>query len=272
MRSTVHVISGLPRSGSTVLSALLKQNPRFSAAVTSPVASLVGPLLQNMSGASEFAAFFNDERRRTMLRGIFDAYYAEVPPDHVVFDTNRTWTGKLPLLHDIYPACRVICCVREIGWIIDSIERMLRTNPLQLSRTFDFKPGSSVYARVETLMNSERGLIGLAWSTLREAWFSQHAGKLIVINYETLVGSPVTVLRRLYQELGEPWYEQDVGNISHDEPDYDAQLGMPGMHRVRGKVEQQNRESCIPPELFAKYADLNFWLKPELRRREMVIL
>jgi len=88
MRSTVHLISGLPRSGSTVLSALLKQNPRFSAAVTSPVASLVGPLLQNMSGASEFAVFFNDERRRTVLKGVFDSYYAEVPADHVVFDTN----------------------------------------------------------------------------------------------------------------------------------------------------------------------------------------
>src|SRR5207247_10077522 len=124
MRSTIHMISGLPRSGSTVLSALLKQNPRFSAAVTSPVAPLVGALLQNMSGASEFAVFFNDERRRTMLRGVLDSYYAEVPADHVVFDTNRTWTGKLPLLHDIYPTSRVICCVREIGWIIDSIERM----------------------------------------------------------------------------------------------------------------------------------------------------
>jgi sulfotransferase len=272
MRSTVHLISGLPRSGSTVLSALLEQNPRFSAAVTSPVASLVGPLLQNMSGASEFAVFFNDERRRTMLRAVFEAYYAEVPPDHVVFDTNRVWTGKLPLLHDIYPAARVICCVREIGWIIDSMERMLRTNPLQLSRTFDFKPGTSIYARVETLMNSERGLIGLAWSTLREAWFSQHAGKLILINYESLVGAPAAVLRRLYQELEQPWYEHDFDNISHDEPEYDARLGMPGMHKVRRKVEFRKQESCIPPELFAKYADLNFWLKPELRRKEIVVL
>ncbi|MFB8797203.1 MAG: sulfotransferase [Microcoleus sp.] len=32
-----HFISGLPRSGSTLLAALLRQNPRFHAAMTSPV-------------------------------------------------------------------------------------------------------------------------------------------------------------------------------------------------------------------------------------------
>jgi sulfotransferase len=95
---------------------------------------------------------------------------------------------------------------------------------------------------------------------------------LIVINYETLVGSPAAVLQRLYRELEEPWYEHDFDNISHDEPEYDAQLGMPGMHKVRAKVQRQNRESCIPPELLAKYADLNFWLKPEMRRKEIVVL
>ncbi len=64
----------------------------------SPIASLVGALTQKMSGSSEFSTFFNDEHRRTMLRAIFDSYYADVPAGDVVFDTNRTWTGKLALL------------------------------------------------------------------------------------------------------------------------------------------------------------------------------
>jgi len=35
----LHFISGLPRSGSTLLSAILRQNPRFYAGMTSPVAT-----------------------------------------------------------------------------------------------------------------------------------------------------------------------------------------------------------------------------------------
>jgi len=272
MDSTIHFISGLPRSGSTVLSALLRQNPRFSAAVTSPVASLVTPMLHNMSGASEFAPFFNDERRRAILRGVFSSYYADIPPERVVFDTNRTWAGKLAVLHELYPRAKVICCVRDVGWIIDSFERMLRKNPLQLSRMLDFKQGTSLYSRVESLMNSERGVIGLAWSNFREAWFSQHANKLIVVNYDTLVRAPEATLRRLYQELGEPWHNHEFSNLSYDEPEYDVQLGMPGLHKVKPRVEPTNREACVPPDIFATHAHLNFWLDPAAARKGIVIL
>ena len=37
MPSRHHFITGMPRSGSTLLSAILQQNPRFRATVTSPV-------------------------------------------------------------------------------------------------------------------------------------------------------------------------------------------------------------------------------------------
>ena len=43
--STIHFISGLPRSGSTLLAGLLRQNPRFAAAMTGPVGGLSTTLL-----------------------------------------------------------------------------------------------------------------------------------------------------------------------------------------------------------------------------------
>lgn len=240
--------------------------------MTSPVASLTGAMMQNMSGSSEFATFFDDDRRRAILKGVFESYYHDVPVGNVIFDTNRTWTSKVSLLGHLYPQSRIICCVREIGWIIDSIERMLHKNPLQYSRMFSFKPGNSIYSRVETVMNSDKGLVGLAWSSLREAFFSQHANRLIVVNYDTLVKSPAAVLKRVYHELGEPWFEHDFNNLSYDEPDYDSQLGMPGMHKVAPKVEPQKRDSSIPPDIFAKYADLHFWLRPDMNRKGAIVL
>lgn len=225
-----------------------------------------------MSGASEFVTFFSDERKRAILRNLFEGYYIDVPPTHVIFDTNRTWTARIPILAELYPESRIICCVRDIGWIIDSIETMLRKNPLQLSRLFNFQPGSSVYARVEILMNSDHGLIGLSWSSLREAWFSPYAKRLILIQYDTLVQQPDRVLSRLYEELGEVPFKHDFDHVVYDEPDYDAHLGMPGMHKVREKVEYQKRESNIPPDLFAKYANMNFWAKPQLNQKGVLVL
>jgi sulfotransferase len=267
----LHLISGLPRSGSTLLCALLRQNPCFRAAMTSPVASLAGALHTKMCGG-EFGVFFDDMKRARQLRAVFDAYYADVPDDHVVFDTNRSWTGRTALLADLYPSSRIICCVRDIGCVIDSIERMLVKNPLQLSRMFDFKPGASVYGRVETLMNSDSGLIGLAWSTLREAWFGPYAKRLIVVPYDTLVRWPQLTLENLYAELGEVPFDHDFDRVEYDEPDYDAHIGMPGLHRVREQVAPENRKPGIPPDLFTKYASASFWSKPELNIHGVTIL
>ncbi|MEY1589745.1 sulfotransferase [Burkholderia sp. Bmkn7] len=271
MISRLHLISGLPRSGSTLLCALLRQNPRFSAAMTSPVAMLCGAVHGKMCGG-EFSTFFDDDRRTNILRGIFDSYYPGVTDDQVVFDTNRTWTGRASLLAALYPQARIICCVREIGWIIDSVEAMLAKNPLQLSRMFNFQPGSSVYARAEFLMETERGLIGHPWSTLREAWFGVEAKRLTLVSYDRLVREPEKILRSLYREIGEPWFDHDFENVVYDEPDYDAHLGMPGLHKVRSKVEYQSRKPCIPPDLFAKYAGTSFWEKPELNTRQVTLL
>ena len=267
----LHFISGLPRSGSTLLAAILRQNPRFHAAMTSPVASLFGALHPKMNGG-ELGIFFDDAKRAAILRGVFESYYPGTPDDHVVFDTNRTWTGRAALLGALFPRARIVCCVREIGWIIDSIERMLASNPLQLSRMFNFQPGASIYVRVETLMNSDRGLIGLAWSTLREAWFGESASRLILVPYDHLVKTPKRTVDLLYAELGEPPFDHDFENVIYDAPDYDSSIGMPGLHAVLRKVEFQNRKPCIPPDIFAKYDTTQFWTTPELNTRGVKIL
>jgi sulfotransferase len=53
----IHFISGLPRSGSTLLAALLRQNPRFHAGMTSPVGGLYMALEGALSRRNEAAVF-----------------------------------------------------------------------------------------------------------------------------------------------------------------------------------------------------------------------
>ena len=74
---TMHFISGLPRSGSTLLAALLKQNPRFEAGMSGPLAGLFGALLSQMSAGNEYSVFIDDAKRRRILAGLFDNFYAE---------------------------------------------------------------------------------------------------------------------------------------------------------------------------------------------------
>jgi sulfotransferase len=272
MVERVHAISGLPRSGSTLLAAVLNQNPRFSANMTSPVYMLVTSLLEKMSPGKEFSSFFDDKCRTRVLRSVFDGYYYRHTGEDVVFDTNRLWPTKAAALKALYPNCRLICCVRHVGWVIDSIERMLKANPLQTSRIFGFKPVDSIYVRVQSLMNTENGLIGLAWSALHEAWFAEDAARLIVVKYESFVQDPAKVIESIYKELGEKPFRHDFENVNYAEEEFDASMGMPGMHTVRRTIRPHRREPAIPPEIFSRHTNLSFWDDPENNPRGVLVI
>lgn len=73
MRNGIHFIAGLPRSGSTLLAAPPRQNPRFLAGMTSPVGSLFNAIPRETSQRNEGAVFIDVDFRQRLLRGVFDA-------------------------------------------------------------------------------------------------------------------------------------------------------------------------------------------------------
>ncbi len=259
MDRTIHFISGLPRSGSTLLGALLRQNPRFQASMSSPMGALTGSMLHTMAPGGETDMLMEESQKPRLLRGLFDAFYADSPAE-VIFDTNRGWTARLPLLRDLFPEAKVIACVRDLPWIMDSLERLIRRAPYQPTRLFG-GPGqrATVYTRVETLAQAN-GLVGYAWSALKEAFYGEQADSLLVVDYTLLARAPEKVLGLIYDFIGEPWYDgHDFDAVAFDAPEFDAMLGLDGLHRVRPKVALQDRQTILPPDLFRKYQGMDFW-------------
>lgn len=254
-----HFISGLPRSGSTLLAALLLQNPRFHAGMTSPVGTLFNGMLNQFSAGSEFGPVIDQPVRRRLLRSLFDTYYAEVARKAVIFDTNRLWCAKMPAIKDLFPESKVIACVRNVAWIMDSIERLYRANPYEHTRLFaNDAERNTVYSRVDTLAEAGR-LVGFPWAALKEAYYGEHAQSLLVVEYELLVQAPERVLRLIYEFIGEPWFQHDFNNISYDAPAFDEALGLAGLHRVRPVIKLVDRRTILPPDLYEKYSSLSFW-------------
>lgn len=253
-----HFISGLPRSGSTLTAALLRQNPEFHAGMSSPIAGLFEGIIGQVSAGSELAATVSQDQRRRLLRGLFDSYYGE-RSERIVFDTNRAWTAKLSALMEVFPEARVICLVRDLAWIMDSIERRFRANPFENTRLFNnHAERSTVYTRVEALAGATR-LVGYPWHALREACYSDFAERIVIVEYDLLVARPADVMKLLYEFLGEAPFEHDFSAVEYDAPEFDAQLGLDGLHRVHPEVSPRPRDTILPPDLFERYSRLAFW-------------
>jgi sulfotransferase len=272
----IHFISGLPRSGSTLLAAIFKQNPRFHAGMSSPVANMYNSLLMSMSSRNELALFIEPAQRESVLKGLFANYYAPKAADRVVFDTNRSWCASLSGIARLFPDAKVICCVRNIASIIDSIERLVQANPFEISKMFlGAGPGgggfaSTVQARAEVLMD-RNGIVRLPHDALQDAFYSEVSDRLVLVRYESLAKNPDATMQALYRAIGEPLFQHDFDNVSFEADEYDRQLGMPGLHRIRNKVQYRERPSILTPEISARFSR-EFWKEPRMNPRNVLVI
>ena len=258
-----HFISGMPRAGTTLLAAILNQNPRFRAGMTSPLADIMGVVMAEASSKNDFSFDVSDEQRIALLRGLVENLYSGQTDAGVIFDTSRLWCSRMQLLSALLPGAKVIACVRHLSWVLDSMERLVRRQPVGVSKVFRFDTNTTMYSRVEALTDP-RGMVGFAFQATKDAFYGQYApGHLLLLTYESLARNPLAAMRAVYQFIGEPWFEHDFENVAYNADEFDARVGMPGLHTVRPKVEPVERVSVLPREIFTRFANESFWMDPK---------
>ena len=257
---TYHFISGLPRSGSTLLSSILKQNPRFTASISDPLASYVSSIIRDTNTAVGMDAAVSIEKRKDMIRDLFDSFYKH--NNEVCFNTNRGWSASTSLLKDLFPDFKMIVCVRDVGWILDSFEQLNAKNPYTIKPMYHHQELGNIHDRCRILMGEIPNFGGYVHGPLinvQQSMFCNEVGQICYVDYETLVKFPESSMKQIYQFLGEPWYEHDFDNVEDSYDEFDEQAKISGLHTVRRKVEFQERRSVLPGELWDKYNPMSFW-------------
>lgn len=266
----IHFISGLPRSGSTLLAALLRQNPAFTASFQTPVGQIVTTVIEQMShGVNEGACLLSREQRERILRHIFQAYY--MPPEgreHTIFDANRRWCAHMALLDVLFPGSKVIACVRDPREIVASFERLFQKNPVEMSRIIRV-PNTNLYDRLPILLDKQ-GALGYGLHAFREAYYGPLRKNLLVIDYVHLAQAPLRVLKDLHAALGEEDFAYDINDVAAlpEAAEFDRQLGLPGLHWTRPKVVYESRLLALPPDILEALPPA-FW-KADAQKNNLV--
>ena len=225
--------------------------------MSSPVAGLLNVALEQMGANSESYSFFDEAKRKRICKSLFEAYYAD-KEQPVIFDTNRQWTARLHQLVELFGDFKMICCVRNPAWIMDSFETIYRKNPFDYSRMFNPASRNTVYSRCEALV-SVAGSVGSAWTALKEAYYGEFSDRLLLVDYDLLTQHPARTLELIYRFIGEPLFNHDFNNVDYQENEFDQQLGIKDLHTVKKKVEFKSRRTILPPDLFVKYQEMDFW-------------
>lgn len=257
MSKQFHFISGLPRSGTTLLSTILNQNPKFQASISGPLARFSRAIIQESSAQGGYRLQCPEDKRKKIIHGIFDNYYDDSGRE-IIFDTNRGWTLLTPLIKELYPQSKMVVCVRSISWILDSFEQLVRKNALATTSMFSPEENVSVYSRSNTLMRADRP-VGFAFEGLKQALTSNEHNSIYVLEYDKLAKRPEQAMKEIYQFIGQPYFAHDYNNVEVSYDEFDAEVQLKGLHTTRKKVGFVERPMIIPPDLQQQYANYEFW-------------
>lgn len=251
-----YFISGLPRSGSTLLSSILKQNPDFYADITSPMETLSESAI-NIVTDSESNFIVTEEHRKNLIYAIFDGYYQHINKP-IIFDTSRIWTKKTNFLKRLFPYTKILCPVRDIISILNSFEVISSKNPFHTNIITE--KNDNVFSRCDSFMNKEGGIIAGSWMSLREG-YAFNPEMIMLIEYEKLCKKPEETMKKVYEFLEQPYYSHNFENVEYSNENFDKICNLKDLHTVRKKVEYNQPRCILPPEIVKKYTEMNmeFW-------------
>ena len=250
---TFHFLAGLPRSGSTVLAALLNQHPDAHASATSGMGELMFNTFQAWKSSSAEQASTDIDQVKAVLRGIMDARYAHIDKP-VIIDKARNWaepTTVAVLTELLSHKPKIIATVRNVEDCAASFVRVAKPNDLE-----QFLLGSEL---IDHLKKSYQVLC---------AGFDYAKECFLFVEYEDLIKNPAREMRRIEGFLGLPAFDYDLDHLDETAPKEkdDEVWNVPGLHDVKPKLKKQHNQDSrdVLEHLYQTFVQPCFWREKPL--------
>jgi len=198
MKKTLHFLSGIPRSGSTVLAAILNQNPMTHVSTTSGLVHALDGLANTWHSAGLLNE--NDPQRTKLaqtMRGAIDAFYEDTDKP-VVIDKSRGW---------------------PIGQIMGAMTQVLDRQPKIIATVRSVPDCAASFIRIVKPADLDEFMAtGQLMDHLKAAYISLQDGyeyapeNFLFVEYEDLLAEPKAQLVRIHEFLGLPQFEYDRNN------------------------------------------------------------
>lgn len=238
-------LSGLPRTGSTLLSAILSQNPIVHAEGNSAVCQLMWDMQQSVANSEQIKAN-NKDVLDALVKVIPHTYYANVTKP-IVVDKCRSWTlpANVQILNRYFDnAPKVVVLVRPVIEIVSSFIALRKANGWDNPEQGLLEDGS------EPIM---RSLAGVEWAR------QNNNGEFLFVTYDQLVDETQTSLDRIYEHCGWESFTHNLDNIVNQHKENDSVYGLAGQHDVRPQISRRMVEVDLSDELIDKCNRLDEW-------------
>lgn len=223
-------LSGLPRSGSTLLSSILSQNPDIHAEGNSAVCQILWDLDQSCSNncQEQLKATNRLKTQFDIISSIPHIYYKDVTSS-IIIDKCRSWTlpANLYLLQQYITANpKIIVLERPLIDIVKSFVNLKKENNWKGDPEKELLDDGS-----EPIV---RSLNGIKWAKENNA-----KNTFLFIQYEDLINNTKETINKIYSFIDEPIFEHNFNNIINKYPENDKVYNMIGQHDIRPTINKR---------------------------------
>jgi sulfotransferase len=212
-------LSGLPRTGSTLLTSILSQNPDIHAEGNSAVCQLMWDMQQSCLNSEQLKANRRYWDIDAFVSAIPKIYYRDTKRK-IIVDKCRSWTlpPNLEMIKKyIIKDPKIIVMTRPVDEIVSSFERLDRS----YTKENLLIPGS------EPIM---RSLDGVNYAK------ENNNGEFLFVEYRDLINNPLKTISDIYKFCGWKLFKHNFKKIDSYFKEDDSIYGIQDMHKIVGAI------------------------------------
>lgn len=254
-------MAGLPRSGSTLITNILKQNSEVHGESVSSLSSIFGSINASWSSMEQNQEYNNTDAKVGVLKSVLQGYYSHIDKP-IIVDKDRGWIPLLPQVEAILDRkVKIIVCVRNPAEILTSFEKLRKENPLFFTKAdSSLREGSNIASRAYYYAGPE-GAMGLSHRNIKDAITMGYLDRFLFIDYNRFCNSPKSQTKRIYEFLELPKFEHDFEKIVQTEVYNDLAIGLPNLHKIKPSLDRTtvNCVEYLGLDIYEQYNREIFW-------------
>lgn len=254
-KKDITFLVSLPRSGNTLLGAILNQNPNVAVTANSITLEIFKELYL-LKETEVFQNFPDHASLDNVIRNIMHNYYQDWPQSYILDRGPAGTPGNAMVLSQYMDQpLKAVLLVRNLTDVFASFLKAL-------SKSQTLTP-ESCEAYLSKAMSKD-GMIARALDSIKYFQLPENQDRCVIVRYDDLVADPIAQIKRIHEFIGIPNFNYNLrkfdqfnlAGISYNDTVLECEL-----HRIRtdGISREPNPyHDMIPPRLLAKYGHIVF--------------
>jgi len=263
-------MSGLPRSGNTLLSSLLSQNKKIKVSGYSVVCDIISNI-DEIKTYDKYKNIPDEKSLDNVITSVLDNYYKDWDCEYIIDRGNWGTPKNLHLLKRYFKDdIKIISPVRDFLEVMSSMlkkyNHVLNKDILHQSERLHSYYIDEIEYKCDLLMHFD-GIMEASLLSVKNLCSEENRKYAKFIEYNDLVDNPQEQLNSIYDFLGiERYTNHQFENISQFYQNSiaynDHYKSVPDLHVLKNTIQKSDTSiDILSDRAKLKYSDFNFWRK-----------